>query len=252
MRVRLYTITWNDRVMLPNFLHHYGGWVDEIIVFDDHSDDGTRELLSSHPKVEVRDLPAKGESFVDTALSLWNNAWKESRDQTDWVVLTNVDEFFVHPTGERAHLENLQRAHCTVVHPRGFEMYGDAFPADDTSILDALPLGAPMYGQDKMQVFNPNAISEMRYTPGRHTARPQGRVTINQDLGAEILHYKYVDAKGYTIPRQHALRDRMLQGDISKGYGVQYRLNEAEIMASCEWLKRHVMPVPSATHRAAH
>lgn len=96
-----------------------------------------------------------------------------------------------------------------------------------------------MFGQDKMQIFNPNAIAEMRFTPGRHTAKPQGRVTINTDDNAHLLHYKYVDTEGYLVPRQQSLRDRMLPGDVARGYGFQYRLGQAEIVNSAAWLKRH-------------
>ena len=94
MKIELYTITWNDMRVLPFFLRHYESWVDRIIVFDDASDDGTVDLLRSHPKVDLRQLPDKGDSFVLTALDIWNHAWKERRNRADWVIATNIDEFF--------------------------------------------------------------------------------------------------------------------------------------------------------------
>ena len=64
MRIDLYTISWNERRMLPFFLDYYGAWVDRIVVFDDASDDGTAEALARHPKVDLRPFPPKGDSFV--------------------------------------------------------------------------------------------------------------------------------------------------------------------------------------------
>jgi glycosyltransferase involved in cell wall biosynthesis len=243
MRIDLYTISWNDIVMLPHFLRHYESWVDRIIVFDDHSDDGTREMLAAHPKVELRDLPAKGNSFVLTALNIWNHAWKESRDRADWVVVTNIDEFFVHPLGERGYLESIHRTHHTMVHPLGFEMYGDAFPTGDALLVDALPHGVPRGQHDKMQLFNPNAITEMRYLPGRHLAKPQGRVKIAQDGDARLLHYKHVDTEGYFLPRQAILGSRMLPGDIANHFGFHYHVASDDKRRAAAWIKRHALNV---------
>jgi glycosyltransferase involved in cell wall biosynthesis len=239
MRIELYTITWNDKTLLPHFLRHYESWIDKIIVFDDHSDDGSQDILRAHSKVDLRTLPDKGDSFVLTALEIWNHAWKESRDRADWVIVSNVDEFFVHPTGARSYLESIHRSHHTIVHPLGFEMVGDHFPIPDRSLVDALPNGVPMFGQDKMQLFNPNAIAEMRFTPGRHRAQPQGRVKIARDPGAKLLHYKYVDTAGYLLARQRTLGERMLAGDRSRGFGMQYRLDSDEITTSANWLRAH-------------
>lgn len=243
MKIELYTITWNDMRVLPFFLRHYESWVDRIIVFDDASDDGTVDLLRSHPKVDLRQLPDKGDSFVLTALEIWNHAWKESRDRADWVIATNVDEFFWSSPAPQVFLQAAKDSHHTVVHPLGFEMFGTVFPAADADLVASLPNGVPVPRQDKQQIFNPNAIAEMRFAPGRHTCAPQGRVKVLQTADARLLHYKFVDTSGYLVPRQVSLRDRMLPGDVSRGFGVHYRVGVADIETRARWLERHATNV---------
>ena len=243
MRIDLYTITWNERRLLPFFLDYYAPWVDRIVAFDDGSDDGTAQTLAAHPKAELRTLPPKGTSFVLTALEIWRHAWKESRGHCDWVVVTNVDEFIYHPSGMRPYLAQCTERGITMIHPRGYEMVGERFPDTGQSLVDHVRTGAPMFGQDKRQVFDPGAIEEMNYGPGRHECRPIGRVIEPADVEAALLHYKYVDTHAYLLRRQKALARRMLATDRSSGFGAQYHLTPEQILRSFEWLKLHALDV---------
>jgi hypothetical protein len=243
MRIDLYTITWNEQRLLPFFFEYYAPWVDRFIVFDDGSDDGTAEVLARHPKVDLRSFPPKGRSFVLAALGVWENAWKESRGRADWVVVTNVDEFVFHPAGMRGYLARCAAEGVTIIHPRGYEMVGDVFPEPGASLVDSVPWGVPMFGKDKRQVFNPNAITDINYIPGRHQCRPTGTVVEPRTVEAALLHYKYVQPQGYLLQRQQALGRRMLEDDVRSGFGKQYRLVPEQILGLYEWLKFHAIDV---------
>jgi hypothetical protein len=251
MWVDLYTITWNERRMLPFFLEHYEPWVDRFVVFDDQSDDGTAEALTHHPKVDLRPFPPKGSSFVLAALALWQQAWKESRGHADWVVVTNVDELFYHPAGMRAYLTRCTEHGVTIIHPRGYEMVGERFPAPGSSLVRQLPEGVAMFGQDKRQLFDPDAITEINFEPGRHSCNPTGTVVEPRTVEAALLHYKYVDLHAYTIPRQKALGQRILPGDRGRGFGMQYGLTADQLLGSFRWLTMHATTIVSAEHGAA-
>ena len=41
---------------------------------------------------------------------------------------------------------------------------------------------------DKPQIFNPNAIQEINFTPGRHNAYPTGNVVKPQENEVLLLH----------------------------------------------------------------
>lgn len=239
MWIDLYTASWNERRMLPFFFDHYAPWVDRFVVFDDASDDGTAQALARHPKVDLRPFPAKGSSFVLTALELWRHAWKESRGRADWVVVTNIDEFFHHPAGVRDYLARCAAQGFTMIHPRGYEMVGDRFPGPGRSLVESVRAGVAMFGQDKRQVFDPDAIVEINFGPGRHQCNPTGTVLEPPTVEAMLLHYKYVDPHAYLLPRQRALAQRLLETDLRSGFGQQYRLSPEGMLRSFEWLKMH-------------
>lgn len=245
MAIDLYTITWNERQMLPFFFRHYEPWVDRFIVYDDQSDDGTAEVLARHPKVELRPYPPKVDSFVLTTLQLWQDVWKESRGKADWVVVTNIDEFFYHPSGMGAYLQRCKAEGITIIHPRGYEMVADRFPGEDASLIESIRKGVPMFGNDKRQLFDPQAIDEINFEPGRHRCAPTGRIVTPPTAEAALLHYKYVDPHQYTIPRQRSLGQRLLEGDRRRGYGMQYTLSPDQILGSFEWLRMHAVDVVS-------
>jgi hypothetical protein len=242
MRIDLYSISWNERRMLPFFLDYYGPWVERFVIFDDQSDDGTAETLARHPKVDLRPFPPKGSSFVLAALEIWQHAWKESRTRADWVIVTNVDEFIYHPDGMRGYLERCSVQGVTMVHPRGFEMVSERFPDPGQSLVETVRKGVAMFGQDKRQVFNPDAVIEMHYGPGRHECGPTGRVVEPSTVEASLLHYKYVNP-AYLLRRQRSLGHRMLEGDRLSGFGVQYHLTPEKILRSFEWLQLHAYNV---------
>jgi hypothetical protein len=255
MRVELYTISWNEQRMLPYFLEYYTPWVDRFVIFDDASDDGTAQMLAQHPKVDLRPFPPKGDSFVLTALELYRHAWKESRGRADWVICTNVDEFVYHPDGMRAYLRRCSVEGATLIHPRGYAMVGSRFPEPGADLVRTLRRGVPMFGSDKRQVFDPNALVEIDFGPGRHGCRPTGRVVEPATVEAALLHYKYVDPRGYLLPRQRALGARLLEGDRRAGFGSQYRLADEQVLALYDWLELHATevvpePVPPAASPA--
>ncbi len=242
MRIELYTISWNEMRMLPYFLDYYLPWVDRIVVFDDASDDGTRERLAREPKVEVRPFPAKGESFVLKALELWNEAWKEARGRADWVLASNVDEYIWHRDGMRNYLARCDTLGATVVHPRGYEMVGADFPPAGTSLPEGVPRGVSVFGHDKLQLFKPDAIETMNYRPGRHVCTPKGNVVM-APIEAKLLHYKFVDFDGYHAPRQVALGARLLAGDKAKGMGAHYSVAPGVRRMYYDWLLLHATDV---------
>jgi hypothetical protein len=62
------------------------------------------------------------------------------------------------------------------------------------------------------------------------------------------MHYKYVDPHAYTIPRQRILGQRLLPGDVSHGFGIQYRLSPEQLLNSFDWLKMHATRIVAAEH----
>lgn len=222
MRVHLYSICWNEARMLPFFFRHYDEFVERYVFYDDGSTDGTRELLAAHPRVELRRFErVVADSFVESARLLHDHAWKESRGQADWVVITPVDEHLAHPdlTGL---LAECRRHGVTAIPALGFQMVAERFPETTARLADALRHGAPYTPMNKLSLFNPDAIEETRFLGGRHRAAPTGRVVYPAADTLANLHYRYLGLD-YLQSRHQLLRTGIGSADAAAGLGAEYQ-----------------------------
>lgn len=193
MIIHLYTLSWNEARILPFFFRHYDRFVDRYVIFDDGSNDGTMALLESHPRVEMRPLDRTAGSFLASATHMRNNAWKESRGLADWVIVTDVDEHIFHEDMS-AYLSGCMAAGVTWLPVLGYQMITRDFPQEGALLCCDHPMGVPHRTFDKAAIFDPNAIEETNFVPGRHFARPRGTVVLPRRDELLNLHYKYLGA----------------------------------------------------------
>jgi glycosyltransferase involved in cell wall biosynthesis len=193
MQIHLYTLSWNEAKILPFFFRHYDRFVDRYFFFDDGSDDGTLEMLEDHPRVEVRKLERKFPSFLQSATHVRNNAWKASRGVADWVIATDVDEHLYHED-IRSYLAGCRSRGVTWLPALGYQMITPAFPEDGALLCRDHRMGVPYRLFDKVGLFDPDAIAETNFVPGRHFASPSGRIQYDDRDVLLNLHYKYLGA----------------------------------------------------------
>jgi len=241
-RVELYTMSWNEMPMLEHFFRHYDPWVQRFIVYDDGSTDGTLERLTRHPRVEVRrfERNVKG-SFVFSAQNIHNNCWKESRGRADWVIVTAIDELlYTHDMTE--YLDRCAEHNVTLVPALGYEMVAEDRPVGDALLTKSLTSGLASSEFNKLSLFQPNAIDETNFAPGRHKASPTGHLCYPARDELLLLHYKYI-GRAHTLQRQTALNGGLGKIDIEKNFGVQYRLSEQDFHKRFDHLKRYSIDV---------
>lgn len=199
MRVHLYTIVWNERPNLEFFFRHYDPWVDRYVIYDDGSDDGTPEILRAHPRVEVRHFQRTDQPFALSQMNLSNTAWKESRGAADWVIVNDLDEHLYHPTiGD--YLRSQRSDGVTAIPALGFEMVSGARGAPDTKWYS------------KLCLFDPDAVEEVRFGPGRHRAKPAGNIVYPEKDELILLHYRYLDLQR-VLTRRTQLAQRLGPND---------------------------------------
>jgi glycosyltransferase involved in cell wall biosynthesis len=190
MKVHLYCLCWNDAKILPFFFRHYDQFVDAYAVFDAGSTDGSLDILHAHPKVEVRRFArAHPDSFVLSELYLSNRCWKESRDSADWVIVVDIDEHLFHPHMAE-YLGGCKDAGITIIPALGFEMYSPEFPHPDETLCERRTHGTPNQLMSKLAVFQPDAIDEIFFAPGRQWACPIGDVIAPVKDELLLLHYR--------------------------------------------------------------
>lgn len=221
MTVHLYSQCWNEAEMLPFFFRHYDPIVDHYFIFDDGSTDESLEILSGHPRVTVackpRTMPG---SLAVSQQFLFNHCWKASRGRADWVIVTDIDEHLYHEELSN-YLLRCVSAGVTLVPALGFQMISEEPPSGEADLCLNYTMGAPFDEMLKASIFDPNAVTEIAYKPGRHRAAPTGRILLPPVDEVFLLHYKYMGFQR-TYSRQRALAGRLGFFDRYKAYGRQY------------------------------
>jgi Glycosyl transferase family 2 len=222
MRIDLYARCFNEADMLPFFFLHYDSLVQRYIIYDDGSTDSSYELMRLNSKVEVRPMPpySHPDSRISSALALQDSCWKESRGVADWVIVTDIDEHLYHPDLS-TYLKQCRALGVTIVPALGFQMLSEEFPEQKNLLCRSLTKGAYLPQYSKLNIFSPNEIDTVNYSPGRHTAAPTGYIVAPTRDEVLLLHYHYV---GFERVRQRYAKilPRQRKKDIEKKWGYHY------------------------------
>lgn len=190
MRIDVYTILRNERVMLPYFLRHYGSFADHLFVFDDRSDDGSREMLDSYDgpaKLSIFETDVRG---IDDYYfrKVYQTAYKDlSRGWADWVLCVDADEFIYHPH-IRNYLDEIGATWAQIVYPTGWNMFAAALPTTGGQIYEEIKTGVRDPWFDKPVVFRPEV--DMKFTLGRHRLHKMPGVVQLRTSELKLLHYR--------------------------------------------------------------
>lgn len=234
MKLIVFTICWNRIDILPWWLRHYSSFVDEISVFDEQSNDGTRELLRANPKVLLRDWPHK--SGIDENLFLQHayEWYPRAHPKFDWAIWADTDEFVWAPNL----LDTLKRATdagIEVIAPTGFNMVNEGLPVDDgRQIWEVCRKGvyAPIYS--KPIVFRPGIT--IHWDRGKHHLEQcSPKIWFEGQSDVKLLHYRYLGYE-YTRRRNALNLDRCGLYNGDKGAAWSCR-PDYKGEGSAEWAK---------------
>ncbi len=249
-RIHLYTIGWNEELMLPFFFRHYDPWVDRYVIYDDHSTDATLELLHAHPRVEMRPfIRSVPDSFVLSAQAIHNSCWKESRGAADWVIISDIDEHLYH-SDLAAYLMVCQRSGVTAIPALGYNMVTDIFPQGGQRLCEMVLRGEPSANMSKLSLFDPNSLTGTRYAVGRHSAAPRGKVRYPEEDRLLNLHFKTLGLD-YTIARYRLLATKRGTRDRANKWGYHYDLPTEKIAKAYTARLARAFDVIAAGERAA-
>ncbi len=189
LKIDVYSIMRNEIKILPYFLRHYETFADRIFVWDDGSDDGTREMLEAHPKVKILPLSLGRVDDVYFVECLWPQYRKISRGYADWVLCVDADEFIYYPNIveklKELGVNGIKKIRCC-----GFTMYHPTFPTTDGQIYDEVKTGVKDLWSTKTVVFNPDV--KMSWGEGRHKCSPTRYVETSYTTGINLLHFRYL------------------------------------------------------------
>jgi hypothetical protein len=207
MKFEAYIICWNESAILPFILDYWAvAGVDRLIVFDNHSDEKTLELLRSYSFVEVRDFDSRGEFNDHTHADIKNNCWKNS--DADWVFVGDTDEVPYCSMRVRRYLEECC-ADVDIIQPCFYDLAAWCLPLyNGLRLLHQTPgVRVCHRGPNKINLFRPSQVREMNFGLGAHKCNPDGAAIIYREDIA-WLHCKNLGVE-YLLDRNRALYNRL-------------------------------------------
>jgi Glycosyl transferase family 2 len=205
----------NEAARLRDFLrHHRQLGVVHFLILDDHSGDGTLEMLSAQDDVTV--FAPNGTNYRDHKIA-WRREILDNYAEGRWVLVPDMDELFVFPHSDSARLDafiaHLGREGAQAVFAPMVEMYADA------------PLDSPVYqpGASMLAAF-PFFDSEGYRLVGRKRKHTRHHPVPALDMHGgprERLFYDFCP-EALSAPRRWAVqRFAHLQRPMHAGLGAR-------------------------------
>jgi glycosyltransferase involved in cell wall biosynthesis len=231
MQITIYTVAYNEELMLPFFIKHYRTLFPgcHIVVYDNQSTDRTVEI-AKESNCEVIQYDTDNKISDRKYLEIKNNCWKDSK--TDWNIVCDVDELgFL----TKEQLEHESGLGTSIIKFTTWDMVNMSEDPTDVSI-DSLKYGERNPFYDKSIVFDKSKIFETNFGPGCHEVFPQGDVvySLNQ---YNMLHYRYI-GEDYVVNRYRLFYSRLSEENMELGWGIQYTEKEENIRQSFK-IKKH-------------
>lgn len=223
--VHYYAVCWNEERMLPLMFDYYSKFVEKFVIYDNGSTDGSRDMIEARKDSKVIDFVTDG--FDDQAHNeIKNKCWKASRGKADFVVVCDMDEFLYQDDLTRA-LQDMKNNGCTIVRPKGYDMYSETYPSVSRPIVEQVNRGVRNPKYDKCILFDPHAIVEINYLPGAHESHPLGVVKW-ADNEMKLLHFKNLGLEDL-LQRNRLYMQRLSKNNLENEWGLEYLRNEESL-----------------------
>lgn len=222
--VTIYTITYNEEVMIEYFIQHYRkNFPDcEINIFDNYSTDNTVKIAKNYGCIiHYYDT---GNELSDTEyLNIKNNCWKESK--TDWVIICDCDELIEITQDD---LGDEINNGTSLFKFEGYTMMS----FEKTINLNLIDMGYRDLTFDKSVLFNKQIIKEINFSIGSHSCSPIPYDTKKINLNKKkyrLIHYKFL-SPNYTIERFKLFNSRLSEINKKNKWGYHYTWSEDKIL----------------------
>lgn len=224
--IHLYSVCFNEQVMMPHFLDHYTSFCEKIFIYDNISNDDTEKICQDHPKVIFLSYDTLGKIRDDIYLNFKNNIWKKSRGIADFVIVCDIDEFLYHKNLLN-YLSFLKTNKITLIKPTGYNMVSELLPTRSNNLFSDFQFGVRSTSFDKVIMFNPNEIDEINFDFGAHTCNPVGLLNYSNNE-FKLLHYKYLNLE-YVINRYNIMSSRLSKFNLKFNLGLHYNFSKRRI-----------------------
>lgn len=235
-RILLITLCYNEEYLLHPFINYYQQYCDKLLFIDGGSTDNSKQIIESYEKCQyIRDEANDANESV--FLKIKNHLWKDYRNDYDYVIIVDVDEFLYYPTGIFGLIEDMEKSSCSIIQPNGFSMverYRNV-PVYDYKFEHKFVYtkGIEDNNYNKNCLFNIKDIEDINFHPGAHFSTPTGNIRhfIHKDL--KLLHYKYIGLEEF-LERVKINRERLSEENKKNGWGYHNLASDSEHKAYFE------------------
>jgi hypothetical protein len=215
------TVCWNESNVLNYFLDYYS-FAKKIIIFDNMSSDNSVQIMKQYNNVEICYYNTNEQIRDDIYLEIKNHSWKQYRNECDWFIIVDIDEFIYHPLGIPNYVKTLPK-NVSILQCSGFEMFCPNYmEVPGNTLLEKSKIGMPGNKLNKFSLVNSKLVQDINYLPGCHQAFPKTNGTIYNDTNFKLLHYKFIYPLPYMIYRYQQMAKRLSPENIQGGYGFHY------------------------------
>lgn len=213
MKVTIYTLTYNEQVLMQFMIDHYRSRFPNchIVVYDNNSTDRTVEICKNNG-CEIRAYNANNQLNDGLHQQIKNTCWKDAT--TDWVLMCDLDEL-LDITEEQLMQE--EAAGVSVIKTEAWTLVN---MVDDSSYeaISKINGGFRDPGYDKSLIFNKKHIQEINYNPGCHGCRPVGNVVYSNNT-YYLYHYQYITPELFVAKRMETAK-RLSPANRKNGWGL--------------------------------
>ena len=199
-------------------------------MYDNCSKDNTRDIINKDPRCEIIMYRSDFDDSVNQYIK--NNCWKQHRGMCDYAIVCDADEFLWFPKNFKELLQNSKKkSNIFDLFPiKGFQMASKKSLNKDVKLDSQVTQGYYEKFYSKNNIFNPNTIIDMNFSPGSHQCRPQkyhSKINIGPTL--YLLHYKFIGGLDRLIQRQKDYGKRLSKINKHNKWGLHYLKNNEEI-----------------------
>lgn len=206
MIVDAHIIAWNESETIHLTIKHYQKFCRQVYIYDNFSDDNTREIAESSGCV-VKLFGIKGMLSDVEYTRLKNNCWKGS--DADFVIVCDADEILAEPAWSNS---------ATIYRTFGWQVFSNDVPRG--TWLD-ITTGFHDPNYSKFICFSPSKIQDINFIHGCHVANPKGTIMYSDQI-TPLFHYRNVGGVDRLIKRHALYRHRLSPHNIKWNMGSHY------------------------------
>ena len=211
----IYTVTFNEELMLPYFIRHYRKNFPgcRIVVYDNYSTDATVKIaLAAGCEVILYDTNNQLDDMK--YLEIKNHCWQGQKER--WAMIVDCDELC---NINEWHLDAETSDGATIISFKGYNMVNHENNLDIHNITN----GSKDEMYSKSYLFDTRRIEEINYNAGCHVCNPVGEIRKSENI-YPCYHYKFIQQQ-YMVERYKRNAQRMAAYGRSKGMGSHYWKN---------------------------